>query len=145
MKKALVLFLLWAVPAAAEHGELSVTRETCNFMTVHEPDADVAYQPGVDVHGKPVAPADIGPYARVTVPRDFGIDIQVILSERLGIPTDPSAYRPEAHLGYVEFKDGMLFYEGQQLADLEYHAILEACRKYRDEHPELFGGKRHGE
>ena len=145
MKKVFLLFLLWLTPALAEPEELLVTRDTCNFMTVHEPDAGVAYQPGVDVHGKPVVPADMSPYAPVTVPQDFAIDIQVILSERLGIPADSSDYRPEAHLGYVEYKDGKFFYEGQPLADPEYHAVLEACRKYRDEHPELFGGKRHQE
>lgn len=36
-----------------------VGRTTCRTLTAHQPAPDVAYKPGVDVHGKPVAPADL--------------------------------------------------------------------------------------
>lgn len=36
-----------------------VGKATCRALTAHQPAPDVAYKPGVDVHGKPVAPADL--------------------------------------------------------------------------------------
>src|SRR5271168_4053724 len=59
-----------AAPAAAAPGGLAglvqpdgrivITRDMCNQASVqYQPAPDVAYQPGVDVYGRPVAPADL--------------------------------------------------------------------------------------
>lgn len=56
-----------------------VGRTTCRALTAHQPAPDVAYQPGLDVHGKPVAPADlpssgVGPeQVRVLLKRDLPV------------------------------------------------------------------------
>lgn len=56
-----------------------VGRTTCRALTAHQPAPGVAYQPGVDVHGKPVAPADLpsntaGPeQVRVLLKRDLPV------------------------------------------------------------------------
>jgi hypothetical protein len=48
-----------AVPASADNGRLRIPRADCLRLVPHDPDPDVAYKPGVDVRGKPVAPADL--------------------------------------------------------------------------------------
>lgn len=58
MKKMLLPFLvLCSFPAAAI--EVTHSHQMCLFLDQHTPRADVAYQPGVDVHGKAVVPADL--------------------------------------------------------------------------------------
>jgi hypothetical protein len=49
--------LLWSQGAAAE--TVTVSRNDCSRLIHHVPSANVAYQPGVDVKGKKVAPADL--------------------------------------------------------------------------------------
>lgn len=57
------VFLMY--PAVAEQVTVSgdqvyVTKSDCAALVTHHPSADVTYQPGADVHGKYVAPADLG-------------------------------------------------------------------------------------
>ena len=59
------LFLLAAAlaapPAAAhEKATVAITRADCARLVAHRPAPDVAYQPGVDVYGREVVPADLG-------------------------------------------------------------------------------------
>lgn len=51
--------LLVAATASAEEVTVTVTRQDCARLVRHMPSADVAYQPGVDVKGRKVAPADL--------------------------------------------------------------------------------------
>jgi hypothetical protein len=55
MKKFAFALLLLSAPAYANE---SIPPE-CRILEQHKPSGDVNYQPGVDVHGKPVVPADI--------------------------------------------------------------------------------------
>ena len=55
MKKLVFVLLLLSAPAFAQE---TVPPE-CRILEQHKPSADANYQPGVDVHGKPVVPADI--------------------------------------------------------------------------------------
>jgi hypothetical protein len=50
------------VPATALAGftGIAVTPADCRLLERHQPAPDVAYRPGVDVRGRPVAPADLG-------------------------------------------------------------------------------------
>ncbi len=44
---------------APSQAEVRITRQDCQRLVHHVPAADVAYRPGVDVHGKPVVAADL--------------------------------------------------------------------------------------
>jgi hypothetical protein len=48
-----------AASALADGGRMRVTRDDCRRLVEHHPDPDVTYTPGVDVYGRPVAPADL--------------------------------------------------------------------------------------
>jgi hypothetical protein len=56
---AIAAALLLAAEAGAEEATVQVTKQDCARLVHHQPSADVAYQPGVDVHGRPVAAADL--------------------------------------------------------------------------------------
>jgi len=98
---------------------------------MHRPDADVAYTPGVDVRGNPVAPADLPGQARITAAKEVTIRVTVDLLQRHGVPADsPIAPRGEAAVGTVVFDmmSGRLTYDGQPLNDPEQDALAVACR-----------------
>ena len=55
---SLACCVLAALPALADD-RVAVSRADCQRLVAHVPAADVAYKPGVDVHGKAVASADL--------------------------------------------------------------------------------------
>lgn len=57
-----ILAIFGAVGAAAAETDMStvtIAKSDCILLVEHVPSADVAYQPGVDVRGRKVAPADV--------------------------------------------------------------------------------------
>ncbi|MFN3077703.1 MAG: hypothetical protein ABT940_12660 [Alphaproteobacteria bacterium] len=54
--------------ALAEEPAGKVDRAACAKLVAYVPPADIAYKPGVDVKGKPVAPAEIGGGSPIKVP-----------------------------------------------------------------------------
>lgn len=120
-----------ALPAAgpARADTVVVTRQTCDQLVQHVPDADVPYQPGVDVNGRPVAPADLPGNAQIKIPETFEIPITVDLGQRLGIPSDPKRFRAKAQIGTVTYRDGQAYLNGQPLHDPDAAALSRACQK----------------
>lgn len=62
MKLLAVLLTFVFIPGAlaAEESTVRITKSDCVYLAEHQTSADVAYQPGVDVRGREVAPADVG-------------------------------------------------------------------------------------
>ena len=57
---AAILVIFAAVEAqAAKDTAIRITKSDCIRIVEHHPSAEVAYQPGVDVRGKKVVPADV--------------------------------------------------------------------------------------
>jgi hypothetical protein len=86
------------VYSAAAHEEVTVaiTRADCARLVEHVPASDVAYQPGVDVHGREVVPADLNGGIRIELPETILIPIEVDLLERFGIPANPALFDARA-------------------------------------------------
>ena len=123
----LAIVALSVMPAGAGRaGGLTIARQDCERLAVHAPAPDASYTPGVDVHGRPVAPADL-PASTVEMPRAFTIDIDVLLAERLGLPRDSRLFRGEANIGVVEVRKDQIFFNGQPLNDSEARAIAVIC------------------
>ncbi len=108
---------------------VTVSQTDCLELVKHVPAADVVYEPGVDVHGRPVVPADIGGSLQVTPPKDFTIDITVRLDKRFGIPATADLYQPEANIGVVTIKGNKAYFNGQPLATESIDELAEICRK----------------
>ena len=102
---------LFGFPAFAQNPET-----VCKLLTRHEAAADVAYQPGVDVHGRPVTPADIHA-APVIVPDVVRIPLSVDLAQGMQ-PYLPEGTELNAHFGMIEiYRDGSVVFNGQNLTD----------------------------
>ncbi len=124
------LFLLAAAPAAAhEKTTVAITRADCARLVAHVPDPDVAYQPGVDVYGRAVVPADLGGPPRIEVPETIFIDIEIDLLQRFGIPADPALYDPDAEVGEVLYQDGRFTFNGQPLQDQAQAELAARCQE----------------
>jgi hypothetical protein len=125
---AILLLVASLASAAAGDEIIRISREDCSRLVAHRPDPGVAYQPGVDVHGQPVAPADLEE-SRIVLPDTIFIVITVDIEERFGIPPDSVLYEPEAHIGVVEFsfEDGSVTFNGVPLTDPEEAALAAAC------------------
>ncbi len=124
------LFLLAAAPAAAhEKTTVAVTRADCARLVAHLPAPDVAYRPGVDVHGREVVPADLGGAPRIEVPETILIDIEIDLLERFGIPATPALYDADAEVGEVLYKDGRFTFNGQPLQDQAQAELAARCQE----------------
>src|SRR5690606_18300591 len=74
--------LLAPLPAAAAGSYVTLSENDCARLARHYPDPGVAYQPGRDVRGKAVAPADLAPNGGLILPDAVVIPIEVELFER---------------------------------------------------------------
>jgi hypothetical protein len=123
---ALVLAAVaWAAPASAE---IAISRKDCQRLVNHEPAPDVTYQPGVDVHGRPVAPADLGGGQQIQLPDVIYIPIEVLIQDKYGIPANSVLYDATALVGVVSVRGNQVYFEDQPLTDPEIVALEEACR-----------------
>lgn len=115
----------WAVPVSAE---VAISRRDCERLVRHEPAPDVAYQPGVDVHGRPVVPADLGGGTPLELPDVIYIPIEVFIQDRFGIPANSVLFNARAQVGVVDVRGSQVYYEDQLLTDPETAALEAACR-----------------
>lgn len=128
---ALLPLCVVATPAAFAD-TVTVTRDGCAALQRYVPSADVEYKPGTDVvDGKPVAAADLdGGVAPLKLPDTIDIVISVELQNRLGIPVDPTLYKPETFLGDVTVKpDGRAYFNGQPLQNDAAYELAQLCQK----------------
>jgi hypothetical protein len=128
MKKFTVLLLLLSFPALAAEDHVQVTRRDCDNVSVYTPSPDVNYQPGKDVYGRSVAPADLGGGSNIKMPDQIDINIGIKLDEKYGIG-DNGRFSSEASIGKVTVKDGAFYWNDKRMDDGDQHAIAEACRK----------------
>ncbi|HJT15107.1 MAG TPA: hypothetical protein VJ790_20965 [Dongiaceae bacterium] len=115
----------WTAPASAE---IAISRRDCQRLVNHEPAPDVTYQPGVDVHGRPVVPADLGGGQQIQLPDVIYIPIEVLIQDKFGIPANSVLYDATALIGVVEVRGNQVYFEDQALTDPEIAALEEACR-----------------
>lgn len=117
--------LAWAAPAGAE---VAISRRDCERLVRHEPAPDVTYQPGVDVHGKPVVPADLNGGSQIELPDVIYIPIEVLVQDKYGIPANSVLYKATALVGVVSVQGNQVYFEDKPLTDPEITALEEACR-----------------
>ena len=126
---AVGILILLSTPALAADGTVTtVTRQDCSRVTIHRPSADVQYQPGVDVYGRSVAPADLGGGSSITIPDQIDINIGIKLDEKYGLGSG-GFYSSDASIGKVTVKDGAMYWNGKRMDEVDQHALAEACRK----------------
>lgn len=105
----------------------------CQALVKHVPDADVAYQAGVDVRGKPVVPADLDGGTNVALPQEFSIPLTADLMNFLNLDnsTLPASAmkRNDIALGILTIRGDQVLYNGQALTNAQQDNLAVLCLK----------------
>lgn len=126
---AFVAALLIASPAPAPAQTIAIDRAACQRLVRHVPDADVAYQPGVDVSGKAVAPADLEGTPQMALPETVTIRLTSDLVKWLpkaNFPYD-KLQGSEVQLGIIAVTGDRVTYNGQPLTDAAQENLAVLC------------------
>ena len=121
-----VIATLVAVPVAGE--TVVVSQADCARIVRHVPASDVEYKPGVDVRGRPVAPADLAGTPQLQLPQTFSFDINIDMS-RYMTGTGFGTRDMKAGTVTYDITSGRLTFNGQALTDSDQSAVAEACRQ----------------
>lgn len=110
----IVALMLITVPVLAQVVEYA----ECRTLAEYIPQAGVEYQPGVDVDGNAVVPADLNA-APIEMPDVMAIPLSFDLAQRL--PDPPQGMQAEASVGFLEvYKDGRIVFQGRDLTPQVY-------------------------
>jgi hypothetical protein len=115
-----------AVPAAM--ADVAISREDCQYLARYQPSPDVNFQPGVDVHGRPVAPADLGGGQQIKLPETIYIPIEVDIGQRYHIPANSPLWKATAEIGTVAVTGDQVTFNGQPLTSDDNAALAAMCR-----------------
>ncbi|TWB42513.1 hypothetical protein [Nitrospirillum pindoramense] len=120
-----------AGPAApsAPGPTIAVDPAACQWAVRHQPAPDVAYQPGVDVDGNPVAPADLDGGPRPQAPQRIEIPLTARLARALPRPTGTTRPRADAYLGLLTVEGDQVLFNGQPLTDPAEDELAALCRE----------------
>ena len=125
------VFALFVGESAVLASTITVKASDCQRLVRHQPSADVAYQPGVDVNGNAVAPADLPGSVTIKTPTDVTFNVTYDLLSNYGVSSDTVlAPRGEAVVGEVKYDllSGALSFDGDRLDDAETAALRELCK-----------------
>lgn len=108
-----------------------IDHAACRALVRHEPAADAAYQPGVDVHGRPVVEADLNA-APIRPPETVTFHITVDVAQYAGIPV-PAGTEAQAAIGEVTVApDGRMTFNSTPVAGEAEAALIALCREQLD-------------
>ncbi|WP_374373083.1 hypothetical protein [Dongia sp.] len=128
--KALLIALPLVLLAGPSLADVAVSKRDCDRLVEYQQAPGVEYQPGVDVHGRPVAPADLGGGYNIKPPEIIVIPIEILIQDRFNIPANSVLWDAKAQVGTVIVKGNQVYYEGQLLGDPETAALAELCREH---------------
>lgn len=126
----MVVLALVPVGAAAE-GNMQVDRATCARLVGHTPSADVAYRPGVDVRGRPVASADLdgeGQASPLQLPQTFETNVAMNPMDKLSTTKYANSTMSAGKVAY-DTASGQVSYNGQPITSSQTAALTKACRE----------------
>ncbi len=100
--------------------EVTYSHQMCRLLEKHVPRDDVTYQPGADVNGKPVVPADLNGGSAFQLPDTIKIPLSVDLAQEFNL-TEFDDNELVVPLGILEVtKDGRVLQDGRDLTDQAY-------------------------
>jgi hypothetical protein len=130
----LLMTALALAPAGLRAGDgsyLSISKADCAWLARHHPADDVTYQAGRDVHGKPVAPADLDGGSGLVLPEAVIIPIEVDLLDRFGIPAGGANFKGDIFVGevVVDVASGRATFNGQPLQSDTEAELAARCQQ----------------
>jgi len=113
----LTVFLAFsAYPALAAAEEVLPVPTLCQVATHHQPDADVNYTGGVDVHGNPVVPADIQSTPHFNLPDPVVIPVEMDVLRTMGVELPVSGIESTTEFSEIRiYRDGRVEYNGHDI------------------------------
>jgi hypothetical protein len=134
---AMIAAPAWADSAAApppgavaksSDGGLVMSSQICAALAAAGPAVPGAdYQPGVDVNGNAVAPADLPSTTASPAVDNFPIEIDQRLAGKFNLPAT-GGVGGKAILGYVTLRDNKAYFNGQPVSSDQSAALAEACK-----------------
>lgn len=121
--------------AAQADDQLIITKKDCLRLIRHQAAPDVAYKPGVDVHGRKVAGANLGGDSPIQIPKEIAIDIGADLNEKYGIGLDASGDKRYSAVTQalgkvkVDVLSGKVTWNDKPLDSGDTDAVRAACRE----------------
>ena len=120
-------------PATRPPSLLRIDARVCRRLVDHIADPDVTYQPGVDVRGRRVVPADATDWSQfeAMVPDTVTFHIALDPLEAADLPTPPGIETPEVALGTVTYDlvRNLFVIDGRPLITSQQDALAWACRQ----------------
>lgn len=123
-----------SVPPSEQGGAAAVTHavvtlEDCKRLVPHTPGADVAYQPGVDVHGNPVAKADLDSGLNdIPIPKEIVIDFGLDLAGQYGFSAAGQQVTSDIFTISYDLASEALMIDGKPLSKSDSQAVARACK-----------------
>jgi len=130
---SLIVVLLICLLYSVAYGQTpKVDPKFCQQLVKHTPDADVAYQPGVDVHGNPVTPADAPGSQQMQLPREIKFPVTITIAKAINLNTNAYPFNQlgqgtEAALGTLSVEGDQVFFNGQTLSDQQQDNLAVLC------------------
>jgi hypothetical protein len=127
-----VVMMLWFSTAYAATD--AIDPALCRALVNHTPSADVAYQPGIDVHGNAVAPADLPGSPQLEMPQKLNIPITLGLAQALhqnpnSYPYNQFGAGTEAQVGTLTVEGNHVTLNGQPLSGAQQDNLAVLCMK----------------
>jgi predicted acetyltransferase len=132
----IALFLVLSFQANAAGTSPKVDPALCNALVKNTPDANVAYQPGIDVEGNAVAPADLPGSPQIKLPQKINIPLTLNLAKVLNLNTSVYPYNQlgqgtEAQLGTLTVDGDKVTFNGQDLSGAQQDKLAVLCMQPR--------------
>lgn len=125
-----MLILMGATTAVTAQTAVRISRQDCSQLSRHIASSDATYQPGVDVNGNAVAPADLNGSGQIPAPDAITIPLTLDLASRLGIPPGGNAdYLARPVIGdVVVSRDGRVTFNGTPLTSDAQFELAQKCQ-----------------
>jgi hypothetical protein len=105
--------------------------DLCRRAVAHRPAADVTFAPGIDVRGRPVAPADLPGSPAISLPDTFDATVEVDLLDDDLRPDDLGDLDVTLLAGNLTIgPGGQARFNGQPLTADDEAAVEAACRAF---------------
>ena len=124
--------ILGAAPLAAQDKtRVQITHENCARLAVYSKPDGVDYQPGRDVRGRPVVPADLSGGVKIKVPRVIEFDLDINPVEFPNTEGPSSFDNTRYTIGRVTYdrRTGLLLFNGQPLTDPLAAELSKKCQQ----------------
>jgi hypothetical protein len=124
------LTIIAGTASRAAERTIAIARSDCELAVRYVTPAGVDYEPGVEVNGRPVAPADLYGRPRLQLPESIPIIITDDVRERFHVSHHSPLFDTDAVIGVVELRlsDRRLTFNGVELSDPEANALAFLCR-----------------